>query len=60
MVTGVQTCALPIFGSTSVPGLAAKPILDLLPLVEDLSQVDRHAAALEALDYEYLGEFGIP
>lgn len=47
-------------GSTSVPGLAAKPILDLLPLVEDLSQVDRHAAALEALGYEYLGEFGIP
>lgn len=33
-------------GSTSVPGLAAKPILDLLPLVEDLSQVDRHAATL--------------
>lgn len=47
-------------GSTSVPGLTAKPILDLLPLVEDLSQVDRHAATLEALGYEYLGEFGIP
>lgn len=47
-------------GSTSVPGLAAKPILDLMPVVEDLSQVDSRAPALEALGYEYLGEFGIP
>lgn len=47
-------------GSTAVPGLWAKPILDLMPVVAELSQVDDCAPALEALGYEYLGEFGIP
>jgi GrpB-like predicted nucleotidyltransferase (UPF0157 family) len=28
-------------GSTSVPGLAAKPIIDLMPLVTDVADLDR-------------------
>ena len=47
-------------GSTSVPGLWAKPIIDLLPVVTAVEEADRRRAALEALGYEYLGEFGIP
>lgn len=47
-------------GSTAVPGLAAKPILDILPVVRSLSQVDDAAGAFDAIGYEYLGEFGIP
>lgn len=31
------------FGSTAVPGLAAKPVIDMIALVEDL---DAHIAAL--------------
>ena len=47
-------------GSTSVPGLAAKPILDLMPVVETLSAADRCREGFEALGYTWLGEYGIP
>ena len=45
-------------GSTSVPGLAAKPIIDLDIVVTD-DQVPAAIAALEAGGYEYLGEMGV-
>jgi GrpB-like predicted nucleotidyltransferase (UPF0157 family) len=47
-------------GSTSVPGLAAKPIVDVLLEAADLDTLDARAPALGALGYEALGEFGIP
>ena len=43
-----------------MPGLAAKPIIDILPVVRSLEAVDAAKDSLEALGYEYLGEFGIP
>jgi GrpB-like predicted nucleotidyltransferase (UPF0157 family) len=46
-------------GSTSVPGLAAKPVIDLMPLVTDLADLDRERGHVEALGYEWHGEFGI-
>lgn len=30
-------------GSTSVPGLAAKPIIDIMPVVKDIAEADRAA-----------------
>lgn len=43
------------FGSTAVPGLAAKPIVDLLVEVTDLEATRREIAPLlEAQGYEYL------
>ena len=43
------------FGSTAVPGLAAKPIVDMLVEVTDLEATkDRIAPVLEAQGYEYL------
>lgn len=47
-------------GSTSVPGLAAKPIIDLLPLVRDLAFIDDHTAVLEHAGYKAWGEYGLP
>lgn len=47
-------------GSTAVPGLAAKPIIDIMPVVRSLERVDLARAAFEDLGYEYMGEFGIP
>jgi GrpB-like predicted nucleotidyltransferase (UPF0157 family) len=38
-------------GSTSVPGLAAKPIIDLLLVVADSAQEDAYAPALQAASY---------
>lgn len=46
-------------GSTSVPGLHAKPIIDLMPLVRDISAVDDLEAALETAGYNWYGEYGI-
>lgn len=46
-------------GSTSVPGLPAKPILDLLPVFRD-AQAQRAAQnQFEILGYEWLGEYGL-
>jgi GrpB-like predicted nucleotidyltransferase (UPF0157 family) len=43
------------FGSTAVPGLAAKPIVDLLVEVSDLAAArERIAPVLEAQGYDYL------
>ena len=46
-------------GSTSVPGLAAKPIIDLMPLVRDLTELDGLRGHVEALGYKWHGELGI-
>ncbi|MBS5117773.1 MAG: GrpB family protein [Clostridium sp.] len=46
-------------GSTSVPGLAAKPIIDIMVVVRSLEGVDTVAEKFLDIGYEYLGEFGI-
>ncbi len=46
-------------GSTSVPGLAAKPIIDIMVVVKSLEKVDDVAEDFLKTGYEYLGEFGI-
>ena len=47
-------------GSTAVPGLIAKPIIDLMPLVTDLASLDVERGSVEALGYRWHGEYGIP
>ena len=47
-------------GSTSVPGLPAKPIIDILVVIDDIEQVDSLNPAMIALGYEPQGEYGIP
>ncbi|MBH9554285.1 GrpB family protein [Inhella gelatinilytica] len=56
---GPRLVALHAIGSTAVPGLAAKPILDLLGVVADLADADACNAALASLGYEAMGEYGI-
>lgn len=46
-------------GSTSVPGLAAKPIIDLMPVVTNLTRLDEQRQHVEALGYRWHGKFGI-
>ncbi len=46
-------------GSTAIPGIKAKPIVDMIPVVADLAALDARADALRSLGYEYLGELGI-
>ena len=46
-------------GSTAVPGLAAKPIIDILLEVASLNELDKHNAAMEHIGYAVRGENGI-
>lgn len=47
-------------GSTAVPGMPAKPIIDLMAATTDLTTMDRQAHVLSALGYTAMGEFGVP
>jgi len=46
-------------GSTAIPEIHAKPIIDMLVAVKDIMKVDIQSSAIEALGYEAMGEFGI-
>ena len=43
-------------GSTSVPNLAAKPIIDVLVVLDDTSDIDLFSPAMERLGYRVRGE----
>jgi GrpB-like predicted nucleotidyltransferase (UPF0157 family) len=48
------------FGSTSVPGMRAKPILDIIVGVSPLEEWERCKAPLESLGYDYVPAVGVP
>ncbi len=47
-------------GSTAIPGLAAKPVIDIVACVTSLAAGTAAIPALEALGYDCRGENGIP
>ncbi|MBO4325536.1 MAG: GrpB family protein [Lachnospiraceae bacterium] len=47
-------------GSTSVPGLSAKPIIDIDVVMEDYSKLQAVVDALAAIGYTHEGDQGIP
>ncbi|HEY5639925.1 MAG TPA: GrpB family protein [Dehalococcoidia bacterium] len=44
-------------GSTSVPGLAAKPIVDVMPGLRSLDDAPHVISAMEELGYQYIPEY---
>lgn len=58
-VFGHDLLSLHHIGSTAVPGLPAKPILDIMPVVRDIRQVDAIEAGMLQLRYKPRGEYGI-
>lgn len=59
-VLGGNLVVLHHIGSTSVPGIYAKPIIDMMAEVKDLADVDACDAQMESLGYVVRGELGIP
>ncbi len=56
---GSNCRAIHHIGSTAIPGLSAKPIIDILPVVKDIVEVDAATKAMESLGYEAKGENGM-
>ncbi|GAB4283695.1 MAG: GrpB family protein [Oscillatoriaceae cyanobacterium] len=57
---GENVVAIHHIGSTAIPMIYAKPIIDLLVEVKDINQVNQQNYSMELLGYEVMGEFGIP
>lgn len=57
---GNELVAVHHIGSTSVPGLASKPVIDLLPAVRQIELLDERTPALVVAGYRVWGEYGIP
>ncbi len=47
-------------GSTSVDGLIAKPIIDIMPVVRDVNRIDDYNTKMIDIGYEPKGENGLP
>lgn len=47
-------------GSTAIPEIKAKPVIDILVEVKDIETVDRYNNKMEEFGYEVMGEYGIP
>ncbi|RII35495.1 GrpB family protein [Clostridium chromiireducens] len=47
------------FGSTSIKGLSAKPIIDIIIVANDISQIDEYNQVMEDYGYSVRGENGI-
>jgi GrpB-like predicted nucleotidyltransferase (UPF0157 family) len=59
-VFGPEVVAIHHIGSTSIPNLCAKPIVDVLVEVRDIERVDDFDDEMTERGYQPKGEFGIP
>jgi len=57
--TGDKLMAVHHIGSTAIPDILAKPIIDMLAVVRSLDAIDDATPALVATGYEAMGTFGI-
>ena len=57
---GSELVAIHHIGSTAIPGLAAKPIIDCLPVVRQMERMDALTSAFAAAGYRAWGEYGLP
>ncbi|MDN7243242.1 GrpB family protein [Planococcus sp. N028] len=58
-VLGEECVAVYHIGSTSVQGLAAKPVIDLMPVVRDIQKIDRFNEEMAKIGFVAKGENGL-
>lgn len=59
-IFGDQIIKYEHFGSTSVPGLKAKPVIDMMCIINDIKKIDGFNEQMRLLGYDVAGESGIP
>ena len=59
-VLGANVLDIQHVGSTSIPRIVAKPIIDIAIAVESFERARVCVKPIEGLGYEYIGEHGIP
>lgn len=58
-IFGDEIISFEHFGSTAVPGLKAKPVIDMMCIVKDIESIDSYNKLMSSLGYEVAGEWGI-
>ncbi len=59
-ILGEELIEIHHIGSTAIPGMSAKPIIDILPVVKDIKKVDSFNSRFIDSGYEPRGELGLP
>lgn len=56
-----QTCGWFItLARLAIPGIRAKPILDLIPVIVSLAELDKFQGRIKMLGYDWWDELGLP
>jgi GrpB-like predicted nucleotidyltransferase (UPF0157 family) len=58
-IPGAEFLSIHHIGSTAIPGIGAKPVIDIMPVVSDIQRVDALNVAMERIGYCARGEYGI-
>lgn len=58
-IFGEEVISIHHIGSTSIPGIYAKPVIDILIEVREIEIIDRFNSAMESIGYIAKGENGI-
>ncbi|SEQ90732.1 GrpB domain, predicted nucleotidyltransferase, UPF0157 family [Virgibacillus subterraneus] len=58
-ILGQEVLEIHHIGSTSIQGLEAKPVIDIMPVVKNIIEVDSYNRSMEGIGYEAKGEYGI-
>jgi GrpB-like predicted nucleotidyltransferase (UPF0157 family) len=59
-ILGDEIVAIHHIGSTSIPGITAKPVIDILAEARRIEDINHYNEAMAHTGYEARGEFGIP
>lgn len=58
-IFGDEIISFEHFGSTSVRGMKAKPVIDMMCIVKEIDKIDTFNEKMEKLGYDVAGEWGI-
>lgn len=58
-IFGEEIICFEHFGSTSVQGMKAKPVIDMICIVKDIEKIDSYNEQMASLGYDVAGEWGI-